>query len=131
MEQEKEEYYKEFCEIFRSKLKEITDPVIPSTSNRSYNALIDVITNVILLEINLGKKPWDEIPKTKVRLPTTEQMTKDVIWLSSPKDVAKILLEKIKDGVSYQDRNADNFSKETVASMGLFCALKNYLLSQE
>jgi hypothetical protein len=115
-----------FSKQVKAKLKEITDPVA-LTNNRSYNALTDVISNVILFEINIDKKPWDTIPKAKVRLPTYEELTKEAEWLADPKQVAGILLEKIKDEVSWNDMSADSFHKETIKAMGLFSALKNYL----
>lgn len=122
-----EEIWIEFCKKIRTKLKEITDPVALTNNNRSYNALIDVISNVILLEINIDKKPWEEISKTEVRLPTIEEHIENAEWMADPIQVAKILLKKIGGDVSYNDCCAENLSKQTLNAMGLYSALKNYL----
>ena len=122
-----EEIWLKFCKKLRLKLKEITDPVALNSSNRSYNALTDVISNIILLEINIDKKPWEEISKAEVRLPTIEDHIKDAKWMADPRNVANILLEKIKSEVSYFDDHADYLSENKIKAMGLFVSLKNYL----
>lgn len=122
-----EEIWMEFCKKLRIKLKEITDPVALNSSNRSYNALTDVISNIILLEINIDKKPWEEISKAEVRLPTIEDHIKDAEWMADPHKVANILLKQLSNEVSYNDTCAENLSDDTLKAMGLYSALKNYL----
>jgi len=122
-----EEIWLAFCKKFRTKLKDITDPVALNKNNRSYDALNDVVTNVILLEINLDKKPWEEIPKKDVRLPTREDMKNDAVWMDSNKTIADVLLKKIAADCSWHYTSAESLSPHTVASLGLFSALKTYL----
>jgi len=122
----KDEIYKQFCEDFRLKLQAITDPVA-LTNNRSYDALCDVITNVILLEINMDKMPSDQISKKEVRLPTGDEVGKMALRHLSKKAIAKELLERLTEEVSYNDRDVKDMSTITIQSMGLYSALTNYI----
>jgi hypothetical protein len=124
---EKSKYYKEFCKKFRAKLKEITDPVALDENNRSYQALSDVVTNIILLEINLDRKPWDEISKRDVVLPSLSELSDDILNRVEDDVLARKLLKKIEQKVSYIDCHYDNYSETIVKDLGLFAALKNYL----
>ena len=74
IEQLKEELWREFCLKMKAKLKEITDPVIENSTLCSYQDLEDVITNVILFEMNIDKEPWEQIKKRVVGL---HQMKKE------------------------------------------------------
>jgi len=122
----KEEIYKQFCKDFRIKLKEITDPVA-LTNNRSFDALCDVITNVILLEINMDKMSFDQVPKREVKLPSGKEAGKIALLQLSKKEMAQELLERLKENVSYNDCGADSLRDETIQAMGLYSSLKNYI----
>ena len=121
----KEEIYQQFCKDFKLKLKEITDPVA-LTHNRSYDALCDVITNVILLEINMDRMPFDQISKREVQLPKGKEAGQIVLAQLSKQEVALELLERLKEDVGWNDRSADSLREETVQAMGLYSVLKNY-----
>ena len=126
----KEEIYQQFCKEFRLKLKEITDPVAP-TNNRSFNALCDVISNVILLEINMDKMPFEQVPKREVRLPSGKEAGKIVLLQLSKKELAQELLERLKEDVSLINCSAEGLRNETIQAMGLYSSLKNYITSRQ
>lgn len=123
----KEEIYKQFCKDFRAKIKEITDPVSATGSNRSYNALVDVVTNIILLEINMDRMPFDQIPKREVHITKSGEVANTILNLMNDKEIAKKLLKIIEPKVSYRDSNASSFDDETVKTYGLYASLKMYL----
>jgi len=122
----KEEIYKQFCKDFRLKLKEITDP-IALTHHRSYDALCNVISNIILLEINMDKMPFEQVPKIKVRLPNGREAGKIALLQLSKKELVQELLERLKEDVSWNDCGADSLTDETIQAMGLYSSLKNYI----
>jgi dihydrofolate reductase len=125
---EKEKHYKEFSSIFREKLKQITDPVV--NGSRTYQSLEDTITNVILLEINLGKKPWEQIPKKEIKFVSCEDVRADILSTATKEQIAEKLMVLISRDVSYLDHDADFLDKETIKSMGLYAALNNYLTNE-
>ena len=124
----KEEIYKQFCKDFRLKLKEITDPVA-LTHNRSFDALCDVISNVILLEINMDKMPFEQVSKKEVRLPSGREAGEIALLQLSKKELAQELLERLKEDVCYTDCSAHNLTNEKLQAMGLYSSLKNFLSS--
>lgn len=126
-----EQIHNECLDKVRVKLKEITDPVCGRYSSKSYNALADVISNVILFEINIDKKPFEEIPKKEIALKTKEEVWAeflDGIYLDGKvkKVTVTKLLEVVKESCSYHDHSADQFSEEDLIKFQLFIALKNY-----
>ena len=120
-----------FCKQLKQKLSDITDPVVLDKSNRSYDALSDVISNVLLFQINIDKKPWEEIPKKDVRLPTREQLIKDSEWMDSAKTIAEILKEKVSRDISYINDTAERLAPHTIASFGLYASLIQYIENYE
>lgn len=92
----KEEHYKEFCILFKEKLREILKPALGDNGVRSYRALTDILTNVILFEMNINKKPCEEIPKREVEN-IFEKAQVDTIQQMNKKQIAHHLIKKIKE----------------------------------
>ncbi len=51
----------------QKKLKEITDPIISESSDRTYQNLCTVITNVVLLEIGIQNKELNKISQVTIK----------------------------------------------------------------
>jgi hypothetical protein len=121
IEQLKKELWKEFCLKMKAELKKITDPLVENPTLRSYDALEDVITNVILFEMNIDKEPWEQIKKRDIRLPLAEEYIKNINKHLTPKIIAEVLIGKI-DTELYGVDEPEKMKRAT-----LFLALKNYL----
>jgi len=117
---QEQELWLKHCKIFKDKLKEITDPVAMDKHNRSYRALEDVITNIILLEINIDKEAWNQIPKREVPQSSTEER----LYMIPIKDVANYLYKELNPHDEFELQHA---SKENKKEMLLKIALENYL----
>ena len=120
-EKKEEEIYQKTCKSFRKKLQEITNPVANNKHNRSYGALCDVITNVILLEINLGKKPWDEIPKRDVTILDDKKNIEDILFRADMYQLAEALRNSLNP----------NYGEDDVTDEGLLHSMLNKFLQDK
>ena len=125
MEKKQEEIWIEFCKQFKEKISEITSPVVNS-GTRSREALTDVITNIILLEINIDRKPWNQIKMRDVKLSTEKEVREEVLKTTSEDELISALLEKVSSEISYVDEKAEDLTEEKLNDFALYTALKNY-----
>lgn len=121
----KEKHYKEFCLIFKKKLNELTRPVI-NDNNRSYEELCDVITNIILFELNIDREPWDEIKFRDVQYDEFKNR-KQILAGLDVIDKIKILLDDIESRFKYLDYSAHEFTEKDILKCNLFAALRLFL----
>ena len=118
--------WKRFCKQVKEELNKITKPVC-DRNNQSYNALEDVISNVMLFEMNIDEKPWDKIPKKKVRLPSKEELLSSILTANGIDEVLKQLLIKIKIKMSGSiDEGSPNYNHRLKAIV-LYKAIEDYL----
>jgi len=127
MEKKQEEIWIEFCKQFKEKISEITSPVVNSGIH-SREALTDVITNIILLEINIDRKPWNQIKMRDVKLSTEKEVREEVLKTTSEDELISALLEKVSSEISYVDEKAEDLTEEKLNDFALYTALKNYNL---
>lgn len=126
----REEVYLEFCTNFRKKISDILKPV---TSTRYFGrqTMEDVISNIILFEINMDKKPWDLIPQKPVFVSTKNKITEDILsdGLYTDTEEFKTILTVIRDKI-YEDVEyfrINDSSEDVLRGIALYTSLTEYL----
>jgi hypothetical protein len=118
--------YKKAAKIIREQLDEIVNPAV--MGNHSYETLEDIVTNVILLSINFGKKDWEKLPKREVRTFDTETTREKIIKKASTEDLINELTSRMEEGVFYLD--TQEYDKKLRSRLALYCALKDYIFDE-
>lgn len=125
MKKEKEEQlWLKFCKAVKVELNKITEPVIDE-NNRSYEALSDVITNVILFELSIDRKPWKKIPKREVQIPSKEELENEILERVSLEKMAKTMSDRISSSISYNDCGIEEVDNNTLKLFLLYSLLKD------
>ena len=94
--------WKEFSKKIQYQLHKIVSPVT-TTKDRSYQTLVDVISNIILFENNIDKKPWDLIPQRKIEKLNEDEIIKEALKRASRKEIARELLNRLYEWDGYLD----------------------------
>lgn len=89
----------------------------------------------MLFELNLDKKPWDEIPtfftyrpfpQRKVKALDSDAIKDDVLSRVSNKRLRKELEDRLEDNVGYHDRPALELDETDLSNYALYIALRRY-----
>lgn len=125
---DKEKYWNEFILLIKEELEKIIEPAVKNGVYTSYEAMEDIITNMILFTMNLGRKPFNKASKREVRLLTNRnEISEMVLTEKSIEQISKVLRDKLDNETSWYDDTLANATKRHNLKCALWIALDNFI----